>query len=296
MSSTERSAVIVATRGRPTLVPGLVALLEGQSRPPDHIFVVGAAREDLGGLTDREGLTARVGRTGLAHQRNDGLALAGGRFDHLAFFDDDFIPSRFWLATMAEIFRKRPDIAGLTGRVLADGAKSPGIPREEGLRMVEAADGEEGAGDAGAALHEGFGPYGCNMAFRASAITGLSFDERLPLYAWLEDSDFGGQVARRGRTARADALRGVHLGNKTGRERGRRVGYSQVANAVYLMRKGTLPVPFLGKLMARNLAANAVRALAPEPYIDRRGRLAGNLTALLDIARGRISPERTATL
>ncbi|GJE15939.1 glycosyltransferase family 2 protein [Methylobacterium marchantiae] len=294
MSPTETIAVIIATRGRPALVRGLVMLLQSQSRAPDHIVIVGSETDDLGGLEDGPGLTARVGRTGSAHQRNDGLALAGGRYDYVAFFDDDFIPSHFWLEQMAATFRARPDVVCLTGRVLADGAKSPGIDRGEGLRVVTEEDGHGEDGDDG--LHEGIGPYGCNMAFRTSAIAGLGFDERLPLYAWLEDSDFGGQVARRGLTARADALWGVHLGNKTGRERGKRVGYSQVANSVYLMRKGTLPVPFLGKLMARNVAANVVRSLRPEPYIDRRGRLAGNLTALLDIARGRISPERTAKL
>lgn len=294
MSMTETITVIIATRGRPVLVRGLVTLLENQSRPPDHIVIVGSQTSDLGGLVDGPALTARIGRTGLAHQRNDGLALAAGRFDYVAFFDDDFIPSLVWLERMAATFRQRPDLACLTGRVLADGAKSPGIPCDEGLAIVRNEDRHAERPDAG--LHEGIGPYGCNMAFRGSMIRGLSFDERLPLYAWLEDSDFGGQVARRGRTARADGLWGVHLGNKMGRERGKRVGYSQVANSVYLMRKGTLPVAFLGKLMARNLAANVVRSLKPEPYIDRRGRLAGNLTALLDVARGRITPERTAKL
>ncbi|WP_019904893.1 glycosyltransferase family 2 protein [Methylobacterium sp. 77] len=294
MSVTETVAIIIATRGRPTLVRGLVMLLQGQSLAPDHIVIVGSEADDLGGIEDGPGLTARVGRIGSAHQRNDGLALAGGNYDYVAFFDDDFIPSHFWLEQMVATFRERPDVACLTGRVLADGAKSPGIARDEGLRVVRDEDGHGETPDD--TLHEGIGPYGCNMAFRGSAIEGLSFDERLPLYAWLEDSDFGGQVARRGRTARADALWGVHLGNKMGRERGKRVGYSQVANSVYLMRKGTLTVPFLGKLMARNFAANVVRSLKPEPYIDRRGRLAGNIAALLDVARGRISPERTAKL
>lgn len=293
MSPIQTVAVIIATRGRPALVRNLVNLLEAQTRAPDHIFIVGSQDEDFGGLENRPGLTAQVGRTGSALQRNDGLVLAGRNFDFIAFFDDDFIPSRFWLSQMVEAFNRRPDIAGLTGQVLADGAMNSGIQLSDAQAMVADRDMHSANSPA---LHEGFGPYGCNMAFRASAIDGIAFDERLPLYAWLEDSDFGGQVARRGRTAKADALWGVHLGIKSGREKGRRVGYSQVANAVYLMGKGTLPVRFLARLMARNVVANVVKSLWPEPYVDRRGRLVGNVLALVDLMLGRIAPERTAFL
>jgi hypothetical protein len=37
---------------------------------------------------------------------------------------------------------------------------------------------------------------------------------------------------------------------------------------------------------------NAVRAFWPEPYVDRRRRLVGNLIALRDLAIGRMVPER----
>ena len=45
-------------------------------------------------------------------------------------------------------------------------------------------------------------------------------------------------------------------------------------------------------LMWRNLAANLVRSFYPEPWIDRKGRLKGNILALIDITIGRISPLR----
>ena len=68
-------------------------------------------------------------------------------------------------------------------------------------------------------------------------------------------------------------------GIKAGRVSGKRFGYSQVVNPVYLIRKGTIPRASRCRLMARNLAANLVRSLRPEPYIDRRGRLRGNVLA-----------------
>jgi hypothetical protein len=46
----------------------------------------------------------------------------------------------------------------------------------------------------------------------------------------------------------------------------------------------------------RNLSSNFGRAARPEPFIDRRGRLRGNLLALADVFRGRLEPERAAAL
>jgi hypothetical protein len=50
------------------------------------------------------------------------------------------------------------------------------------------------------------------------------------------------------------------------------------------------------KLIWRNLAANLLRSIYPEPWIDRKGRLKGNCLAILDIAIGRSSPGRILQL
>ena len=128
------------------------------------------------------------------------------------------------------------------------------------------------------------------MAIRGGAATGLSFDEALPLYGWLEDIDFTYQLGRRGLLVKADRLRGVHMGVKGGRTSGVRLGYSQVANPIHLLRKATAPPKLAWAMMTRNLASNLIRSLAPEPHIDRAGRLRGNLTALWHLARGRLDP------
>jgi hypothetical protein len=287
-------AVIIATRGRPALVTEIVGALDGQSRRPDHIFIVGCSDGDLSLLpSGRPDLTTSVGRTGLTLQRNDGLRLAGETFGALAFFDDDFWPSRFWLENALALFDGDPSIAGLTGRVLADGIGGPGLSLAEARKIVAARDGEPSGS---ARFDESFGPYGCNMVFRAEAIIGMAFDERLPLYGWLEDADFGERLRRRGKMGRADTLWGVHLGARGGREKGLRLGYSQIANAFYLARKGSLGWRFAARRAMGNLAANLLRFVAPEPHIDRRGRLVGNLLALGDLAVGRVTPERAADL
>ncbi len=287
-------AVIIVTKGRPQLVAEVVGALDRQSRRPDHVYVIGAEASDIACLPgDRADLTARVGRIGCTLQRNDAIRLAGGAHRFLAFFDDDFWPSQFWLENALALFDGDPSIAGVTGLVLADGIVGRGVTLAEAREIVAARD----RNPAGAAnFDEGFGPYGCNMAFRAEAMAGIEFDENLPLYAWLEDADFGERLRRRGRMGRADILWGVHLGARAGRENGRRFGYSQIANAVYLARKGSLSWRFVGRRALGNIAANLLRFAAPEPHIDRRGRLLGNLLALSDLTRGRVTPERAARL
>lgn len=290
------TAVIVATRGRPGIVRSLVEQLSEQSRPPEHIFVIGSATNDIAGLNPGQAnLTVRVGRPGSSPQRNDGLALAGSRFSYIVFFDDDFVPSCFWLERMHMLFESRPGLIGLTGNLLADGTTTEGIDLTYAKAMVRAQDSRSAYSRFLREFDYG-GNMGCNMAFRASALRGVQFDERLPLYAWLEDADFRAQVEQRGSLLRADVLWGVHLGHKMGRGPGLTLGYSQMANAAYLAGKGTVPLSHLLKTASKNLISNTVRSLWPEPYVDRRGRLQGNLMALADLARGRITPERVLEL
>ena len=45
------------------------------------------------------------------------------------------------------------------------------------------------------------------------------------------------------------------------------------------------------RLAARNFFANLVKSMRPESYIDRRGRLRGNLIGLFHLLTGRLTPE-----
>jgi hypothetical protein len=120
----------------------------------------------------------------------------------------------------------------------------------------------------------------------------IQFDEQLPLYGWQEDIDFSRQMAPYGRIIQTPILTGIHLGTKRGRTSGLRFGYSQVANPIYLMRKGTMSIPFGFRTMIRNIIANIVKSFRPEAHIDRRGRFTGNLLALFDFIRGHLHPRR----
>ena len=288
-----RVCVIFATRGRPALLAEAVAEVERQSLRPQNIVVSCPSREDAGSVADRPNVTLVTGCHGLAAQRNAALALVPSDTELVVFFDDDFLPRRNWIAAVAELFRRHADIGAVTGTLVADGIKGPGLSVAAARRLLAGASEPV----ANAPLRDSYTPYGCNMAFRASAIVGRRFDERLVLYGWLEDRDFGAALEQRGyRVVKTAVALGVHLGAKVGRVSGRRLGYSQVINPLYLFGKGTMPLRAVADHLFRNLLSNLVRAFAPEPFIDRRGRLRGNLRAFCDLARGILQPERAAEL
>jgi hypothetical protein len=63
-----------------------------------------------------------------------------------------------------------------------------------------------------------------------------------------------------------------------------------------LARKGTYPWSHALPSLLRHTLKNAARAPWPEPWADRFGRFRGNLLALADWARGRLSPGRILEL
>ena len=286
-------AVVIATRGRPDIVTAtLKHLLETQSLKPAAVIVSCAVHEDAGAAVDLQGVTVVTGPPGLATQRNTGLAALPAGIDVVVFFDDDFVAHANWLSAAARTFRDEPQVVCFTGWVVADGIKGAGLSFDDAIQAVEAAD-----RSAPWSRIEPFSPYGCNMAFRLSAIGDLRFDQRLVLYGWLEDRDFGGSLAKRGgRLIKCASARGVHMGVKSGRVAGDRLGYSQVVNPIYMLRKGTMTFSQVAGQIFRNIMSNLARAVRPEPFIDRRGRLRGNLQGFADVLRGRLEPERAAAI
>lgn len=287
-----RIFVGIATVGRPDLVRRTVDILADQTRAADGIVVAGAAAADVAGVAAaRGGPEVILSERGLCRQRNALLDHIGERADAVVFFDDDFIPAPDYLAQVERLFLDLPDIAGITGELVGDGIHALGYSVEEGLALIA-----RKAAAMDPAIRPRQALYGCNMAIRMADARGLRFDEALPLYGWQEDIDFTYRLGARGRLISTGRVTGVHLGTKGGRTSGRRLGYSQVANIVYLRRKGSMQPGLGGRLLRQNLLSNLVRSIRPEPHIDRRGRLIGNLIALKDWATGRIDPRRIETM
>ncbi|MGB3388141.1 MAG: glycosyltransferase [Pseudaminobacter sp.] len=291
-------AIGIATTGRRDILQAVLPYLAAQSRMPETIVICVAADTDIDKTAvSRLGLPIRIIKSerGLCRQRN---AIMGNvpDADVLLFLDDDFLLTPTYLSQVERVFLDAPDVVMCTGTVEADGITGPGIPVSEGVRIIDVV--RSRGQDSSPPIMPIYNAYGCNMAVRMRIVrhVGLRFDENLPLYGWLEDVDFSRQMARFGKIVRSGALRGVHLGTKRGRTSGIKLGYSQIANPLYLMRKRTMSVRHAGVQIFRNVVANLVKAAQPESWVDRRGRLKGNLRAVTDLLRGRLAPQNIMTL
>lgn len=285
-------AVAIATAGRRDVLADAIRFLARQSRRPDDLLVCPARPEDVDpACLDGFPCPVRVvsGSIGSSAQRN--ALIDASDADVMVFFDDDYLPAEDFVLETERLFAAHPGVVLATGKVLADGIMGPGFTYEEGVRLLA----NPGLDSNAPSVLPAFNAYGCNMAVRLAPVRvhGIRFDERLPLYGWLEDVDFSRQMAPHGAIVQATSLKGVHLGTKrSGRSPGKRLGYSQVANRIYISRKGHMtPLQALNGNL-KNIGANLLRSLRPEPWVDRRGRLAGNALAVWDWVRGRVDPER----
>lgn len=289
ISDTVRIVIGIATRGRPEILRETLCELGRQTRPADRIIVSHLNEADILGADGLPGVEFLTSAVGLPRQRNTILDAIADE-DFVLFLDDDFIPAPHYIAATLATFQMARNVVVTTGHLLADGAKGPGLS-VAAARDILARHREDSAS---AGTKPTFNGYGCNMAFRLAPLRArsLRFDERLPLYAWYEDIDMCRRLGLHGDVVEVLGACGVHLGIKQGRGSGRRLGYSQVVNPLYLWRKGSYPWSHAWRSVGRHVLINGVRALRPEPWVDRRGRLIGNGLALLDIVRGRAKPER----
>ncbi len=285
-------AIGIATKGRPGILRETLAHVAMQTTLPIRVLVCCTSPEDIAGLDghDTDFITSAPG---LPAQRNailDRLRTSSA----ILFIDDDFLMAPRYVEATLHAMQSDPGVVVTTGDLIADGSKGPGFSPAEAQAMIDA-DGRMPPRDDVIPAPHG---YGCNMAIRhdISQAHGVRFDERLPLYAWSEDMDFTHRLGRHGRIVKLSGARGVHLGDKQGRTSGLKLGYSQVANPIYLFQKGSYTLGRAARSVGRNVAANLVHSVRPEPWIDRRGRLLGNVRAVADIARGRMTPERILEL
>ncbi len=290
-ASKMRVAVGVPTGGRRETLTEMLREVAKQKRPADVVVVCASNSGDVDQTVVRALPCPTIviyASSGLTHKRNAILREVGD-MDAIVFFDDDFFPAANYLQNVETLLLEQTSVVAMSGTPIADGINGPGISPNEARKLIAATPGIDRG-----PIPADYGTYGCNMVFRLQPVReqGLAFDEALPMYGWQEDIDFSRQLAPFGRIVRARSLTGVHLGAKKGRTSGVRFGYSQVANPIYLIRKGTLSLSFGGKTMLKNVTANAIRSWRPETHIDRAGRLKGNMIAIADLIRGQLHPRR----
>lgn len=293
---TLKISIAIATAGRREVLSDTIRLIAEQAQLPDELLICPARDEDLD-LTCLESYPGHFqvcrGPIGSSPQRNVLLEVTGA--DVIVFMDDDFLPCGDYVQEVQTLFNMHPEVVCATGKVLADGITGPGLSYMDGMSIIQKA----GANLQSPMLNPVYNGYGCNFCVRVKTAreNNIRFDERLPLYAWLEDLDFSRQISPFGSIVKVERLRGVHLGTKrSGRSPGKRLGYSQVANPLYLARKGTMEWSRALRQVVRNLIANFLLTFSPEPWVDRRGRLFGNLQAISDLLFGKMSPEKASKL
>lgn len=289
-------AIVLASAGRPGLLAETVRTCSAQSGADFHGII--SVPDDASLPEDRallSGWQVVTGARGLAAQRNAGVAVLDDSVDAVAFFDDDAVLRPDYLVNAMRFLDDHPDVLALTGRVLLDGAsKSRGEIDEETTRAALARSMTD-------ERTEGWRPtrelYGCNFVVRRARAPRLRFDERLPLYSWLEDHDFARRLRRFGPLAHVDDCVVVHRGAASGgRQNHLRLGYSQVMNPVYLAQKGSFTIWLAAKQIFRPVAKNIALSVAGSASGWRRERLRGNGVALRDVVRGRVTPERIVEL
>jgi GT2 family glycosyltransferase len=287
-------AIIVASVGRPEVLADVVADLDRQTHPVRHRVLSVPDESSLPEGGAPAGWLV-VNDSGLTAQRNVGVRAVPDA-DVIFFFDDDAVVRDDYVERAVAVFARRPEVVGLTGRVLLDGAAGREIEREVAVSAIKASA-EHPAGTAQPAEAPVLALYGCNFAYRASAARDVLFDDRLPFYSWLEDRDFARRLARFGRLVRADDCVIVHRGVKSGgRMAHTRFGYSQVMNPCYFIRTGSFSVGLAVHQMFRPVAKNIACSIVGAERGWRRERLRGNLLAAADVVRGRFTPERIREL
>jgi GT2 family glycosyltransferase len=285
-----RIVVGIATRGRAAILNETLSDLVLQRRPADEIVVAFVEDVDVGDAPSRfPAVRFLRSSVGSSRQRNEILDSCIEN-DIVVFIDDDFCLGAGYLEVIERLFVDHPEVAAATGSLVADGIHGPGISGEEAKSLLRGVN----AVGQNYEITERFNTYGCNMGFRLAPIREheIRFDELLPLYGWAEDVDFSRQLARYGQIVKVSSAYGVHLGSKGGRTSGLRFGYSQIANPIYLARKGTISWRLALVSVTSLSAKNILKSLRPEPWVDRLGRLRGNLIAFADLLRGELCPTK----
>ncbi|MFV0633107.1 glycosyltransferase [Demequina sp.] len=288
-----RAGAVIASVGRPGLLADVMTDLDAQDHPfarkvisvPDHASLP----------PDLKDWTSVVGTRGAAAQRNAGIEAIAGEVDVLFFFDDDAVVRSDYISQSLAVFERHPCAVALTGRVLLDGAAhSAGeVSRERALAALAHSTTEPLTG----ATVRGRTLYGCNFAFRHDRVPDIRFDDRLPLYSWLEDHDLARRLMHHGHLLSAHDCVVVHRGASSGgRTNHVRLGYSQLMNPVHLARTGSFPLWLAAWEIFRPTVKNLAYAVVGDQASWRRQRVRGNALGVGDALRGRITPERILDL
>ena len=287
-------ATIICTLNRPAILHDTVLSIVRQSCVPVQIVIASPdPKHVLPETMSLPGVEFVVAPLGASKQRNAGLDRIDPETDLIAFLDDDIELSQSYFAEMARLFCEHPEVIIASGRMLHDGGRSTRIDRYEARTLCLEFD-RAPAQDLPVSFKPVDSGYGCNMVIRNREAGGYRFDEGLPLYSWLEDRDFSHRCTR-GKCPPVELRNAaaVHLGWRSGRVSGVRLGFSTVVNPVYLKRKaGTFSFAHIVvHYWMRCMVGNLLGIVTRDKDYDRWGLLKGNLLGYWHLLSGKCDPE-----
>jgi GT2 family glycosyltransferase len=293
-----KTAIIIATKGRPEILAETLRSIKRQTRPADTVYVSVSSLEDAPPGDSAEGVIVLVGPPGGSAQRNTAIRQMPADVQYIAFFDDDMEIHPSYLEHAVSFLEKKPDVVAFSGMILADG----NISREAARALL----GQDATWTSDPSLRDR-GPhhilYACNAVVRAGPLRETLFDENLPLYSYGEDYDLSLRLKKFGRVGRLSNAVCVHLQTQAARVSGKRYGYAMIANNWYFLQKGVCHIAapwsyvrFVLIIVLKRLWINLGDALSGRVQRDPWGQIQGNLLALVDIMYGRSSPNRIVDL
>jgi glycosyltransferase involved in cell wall biosynthesis len=288
-------SVIICSVNRPAILQDTVASIISQTYPPTEILIVSPAEQHvLRETLDVPTVRLILSPLGSTIQRNRALDKISSQCDLIAFFDDDIELSTSYLAEMVKLFSENGEILIASGKLLHDGGRSTIITRDRAKKLCDEYDRNPTKAEPGSS---GCTPtdsgYGCNMIVRCAPARETRFDEGLPLYAWLEDRDYSHRVTMSAHfPVEFGGAVGVHLGSRSGRIGGVRMGFSEIINPIYLWAKNrTFPLHYLViQYWIRCLVGNVLGILTCDSEYDRIGLLKGNLIGFWHVLTGSWDP------
>lgn len=222
---------------------------------------------------------------GSCAQRNAALRHVDPACAVIFFFDDDVEVEEHYVEEMLRAFEQHPSIMVASGVNLGLGSPPGTLTRAAARDLIRF---RPSAHCAMPCTVPARAARGCMMCFRASLLGKAHFDERLPLYGYLEDLDFTLQCSGYGEIAIIPNCLMVHIETAQGRMGSRRRGYSEVVNPLYILSKGT------GGEVARlfgGAVKRSVKNLLRCHTRDGRKQFSGNLLGWARVAAGKIEPE-----
>lgn len=286
-------SVVIASTNRPEILKEIIFSLRNQTLLPKEVIVSVVKLEDypqeLNDLSFPFEMRCVISAKGLAKQRNYGFESLLSRTDFVCFFDDDLILHEEYLRKMASTFAENESCVCCMGHLLANGDITIGEAKELCLSPPDIGENK----DKYYATSAEWGQlYGCNMCFRWGFLLKEKFDERLPLYSEMEDVDMGTRARRVGDVGYYFGSLAVHLKVSSGRINNRMHGFSQIMNAFYLAKKGSIPMRYtILQIVLRKPIQNFILIFVPKQTSKRVKLLYGNFYALINILLGNIDPE-----